>query len=82
MIEIMNPLTINVTPDQTIQIDYKSMEDTPIFDICDHDGKLVETGVLEGDMTELFLQSLTSGHYYIFILDGPEILTEQFAISA
>ncbi len=80
MLRIKNPLKVKVLPGKTLSVDYKPNGDTPIFDLCDHDGKLLETGILNSNGTRLDIRNLNIGQYYLFILDGAHIFTRKFAI--
>lgn len=80
MLGIMKPMKVKVLPNGTLLVKYKSRETTPIFDLCDYNGKLVETGVLESNKTSLNIKDLMGGAYYLFVLDGPHIFTERFAV--
>ena len=80
MIRIMNPLKVNVSAEKSITVNYAKSDETPIFDICDHDGNLLESGVLDSEKTCINIDSLELGLYYIFVLDGPNIFTKKFAV--
>lgn len=80
MFKIMNTLKLRVNNGESLEVKYESYEETPIFDICDHDGNLVETGKLDKKSTRLSLKNFSGGQYYIFILDGPQIFTRKFAV--
>ncbi len=80
MFKIMNPLKLRVKKGDSLLVDYQPHDDTPIFDICDHDGNLMETGKLDRKATKLSIKNFSVGQYYIFILDGPNIFTRKFAV--
>jgi len=80
MLRVMNSIEIAVDKGTVLQMNYKPTNETSIYDLCDHDGKLLATGNIESKVTELNIASLTEGDYYIFILDGPEIVSHKFAV--
>lgn len=80
MLRIINPLKIKVSTNNSITVDYTGSDETPIFDICDHDGVLLESGVLDSDETNIEIECLEIGQYYIFVLDGSNIITKKFAV--
>jgi len=80
MLRIINPLKIKVSANNSITVDYTGSDETPIFDICDNDGVLLESGVLDSDETNIEIECLEIGQYYIFVLDGSNIITKKFAV--
>ena len=80
MLRIINPLKIKVSTENSITVDYANTGETPIFDICDNDGKLLESGVLDSLETNIYIECLEIGQYYIFVLDGPHMISQKFAV--
>lgn len=80
MLRIMNPINVIVSAENFITVDYANNGETPIFDICDNDGKLLESGVLDSQETNIHIECLEIGQYYIFVLDGPHMITQKFAV--
>ena len=80
MLRIITPLKIKVSTENSITVDYTKIGETPIFDICDNDGKLLESGVLYSPKTNIYIKCLEIGQYYIFVLDGPHIISQKFAV--
>lgn len=80
MLRIINPLKIKVSANNSITVDYTGSDETPIFDICDNDGVLLESGVLDSDETNIEIECLEIGQYYMFVLDGSNIITKKFAV--
>jgi len=80
MFRLTNQPSIKVKSASDLTIVYKSTEDKVAFDICDFNGNLVKTGVLESNKTEVNLKDAKLGDYYLFILDGPHIHSKRFSI--
>jgi len=80
MLRIINPLKIKVSNENSITVDYANTGETPIFDICDNDGNLLESGVLDSHETNIYIECLEIGQYYIFVLDGPNMISQKFAV--
>tara|TARA_B100000795_G_scaffold68407_1_gene47391 strand:- start:29442 stop:29726 length:285 start_codon:yes stop_codon:yes gene_type:complete len=80
MLRIMNPLNVIVSAENYIPVDYANTGETPIFDICDNDGNLLESGVLDSYETNIYIECLEIGQYYIFVLDEPHMISQKFAV--
>ena len=80
MFALMNPLKLQITPGDSVVVNYNSREEDPMFDLCDYEGNLIKTGKLTESNTELSIKNLAMGIYYLFILDGPHIHSKKFSV--
>jgi hypothetical protein len=77
---------LNVTADaseRTLLIQYTPKTDKAMFDICDPEGRVVQTGPLESSKQTVVLQPefKMKGRYFLWIVDGDEIVKGQFLFS-
>jgi hypothetical protein len=74
---------LKVTLDKTersLFVQYSTKTEKAMFDICDQDGRIVQTGVVESPEQHIGLSDqLTFGSQYcLWIVDGGEIIKKQF----
>ncbi len=81
MFKLANKPKIKVKSSSDITIIYKRQEKKVAFDICDFEGNLIKTGILEDLVTDISLNSAI-GKFYLFILDGPHIYSKKFYMAS
>lgn len=80
----VNPLKIKVDlSNRSLFIDYTPKTNRAMFDVCDPDGRIVQTGVVEegGVNVELNDQFSAGSRYLLWVVDGDEIVKSQFLFS-
>lgn len=61
---------------------YTSMNRPTLFDICDENGKILQTGRIDGDRVEVDTALLERARYILLILDGDMIRIQPFELAA
>lgn len=62
--------------ERLLMFDYEPGTDEALFDICDHNGRIVKTGEVNGPETRVRITDLDGQEYYLMVLDG-EVSTVQ-----
>ena len=59
---------------------YAAESDDAIFDVCDHNGSICRSGIIEGEETVCDLTDISSGSYVVYIIDAGAIHTKSFKV--
>lgn len=75
-------IDISVDSEQRkMTIHYRPKLTDTVFDICNFDGRVMQTGVINMDTdTYVDLTGLSEGHYTLYIIDSGNILRELFKL--
>ncbi|MFK7755400.1 MAG: hypothetical protein AB8B53_00555 [Flavobacteriales bacterium] len=80
MLGLKKPLKIQVEEGQSLRVEHSFKDDSPIFDLCDTNGKLLKSGKIDKKSKKLTIKNLNLGEYYLYILDGAQMFTGKFAV--
>ena len=77
----LNKLSVQLTADQThLEIDYRPMNGSALYDICDLNWRIIKTGKFKGKTMRIAVNDLLSSAYVFLILDGDQIRSKRFTI--
>jgi len=66
----------------SMTIEYHPTTDRTLYDICDLNGRIVQTGSIEKKFTEVDISDLSGSSYILLILDGDRVISRKFKLSA
>lgn len=75
------PVKLNLK-DNELSLDYKTISDGAIFDICSIEGQILFTGKIIDNRAQVDLSDMNSGYYNLFIMDGGNVMKEQFMLAS
>lgn len=64
----------------SMSIGYAPSTDRTLYDICDLNGRIVKTGMIESHTTSVDTSELNNSHYILLILDGDKVTSRKFQI--
>ncbi len=67
-------------PDRLL-VKYTPKNKDAIYDVCDLDGRVISTGKLDDDLTEICIEKLGKERYMLWVVDGSEIIKSLFKVS-
>lgn len=66
-----SPIRLRVDQiERLLMFDYEPGTEDALFDICDHNGRIVKTGEVSGPETRVRITDLEGEEYYLMVLDG------------
>ncbi len=80
MLGLKKPLKIQVEKGKSLTLEHSFEGESPIFDLCDTNGNLLESGKIDKASRRLRFKKLNLGEYYLYVLDGAQMFTTKFAI--
>lgn len=78
----MDLLEIKVNSEQSILLlEYVPKTEKAFYDICDMDGRVIQTGEITSDDTSIQLgEKINKGAYLIWVVDGDEVSKGRFKL--
>jgi hypothetical protein len=64
-----------------LEISYTAKSNKPTYDICDLEGRIVKSGLVNCSKMRLKVNDLINSSYMLLILDGEHITSKRFQIS-
>lgn len=76
-----NPLKVRLDHGQQhLEVEYHSGTASPLFDICDENGRILKSGKFRSEANRINVQDLLNSVYVFLILDGDRIRSRRFVI--
>lgn len=66
--------------EKSLVVEYLPATDRTLYDICDLNGRIVQTGDISGLRTIVDTSALSPGSYILLILDGEMVTSRKFEI--
>jgi hypothetical protein len=66
----------------SMTIEYQPTTERTLYDVCDLNGRIVKTGIIEKKVTEVDTSDLSGSHYILLILDGDRVTSRKFKLRA
>ena len=81
MLSFLDPLKLSLSEDNTfLEVKYQCNTDSPLFDICDLQGRIIKSGKLNADNFRIKVNDLMNQMYIFLVLDGDNIRSKKFKI--
>lgn len=66
----------------TMVIKYNPQTDRTIYDLCDLNGRVIQTGPIHQEETVLDISSLSARKYVMLIVDGDRVISQRVTLAA
>ncbi len=63
-------------------IKYTPRTERTIYDLCDLNGRVIQTGQIAEDRTELDISKLQGKKYVMLIVDGDQVISKRVTLAA
>ncbi|NNE55323.1 MAG: hypothetical protein HKN32_04840 [Flavobacteriales bacterium] len=81
MLSFIDPLKLSLSEDYSmLEVKYQCSTDSPLFDICDLQGRIIKSGKLSTNEFKIKVSDLVNQMYIFLILDGETIRSKKFKI--
>ncbi|MFT4660199.1 MAG: hypothetical protein ACI8XB_000459 [Patiriisocius sp.] len=64
-----------------IKLDYQPISQKAMYDICDLNGRVILSGNIQDEITQINISDLISKQYILLILDGDMAVSRKFVVS-
>ncbi len=82
MLEILNKISVKTdAKNSKLTINFEGHTELSIYDVCDLNGRILKTGRIPSDITDIDISDLDSGTYLLLILDGDRMFSQRFKLA-
>lgn len=64
----------------TLYVEYLPQTSRTIFDICNENGRIIKTGLINDFETKIEISELENSKYVLLILDGDRVSSQNFTV--
>lgn len=64
-----------------LYVEYLPQTSRTIFDVCDENGRIIKTGLINDFQTKVEISDLHNSKYVLLILDGDRVNSQNFTVS-
>ncbi|MCZ4410391.1 hypothetical protein O3Q51_16365 [Cryomorphaceae bacterium 1068] len=82
MLDFQTRIKLDVDEEtSTLKVEYQPVSSPAIYDVCDIQGRILQTGEISSAQTSINLRGLDQNQYVLLILDGDRAFTEKIQLT-
>jgi len=81
MLHLNNQIELELDNEcSTLKLNYQPLTDHTLYDVCDVQGRILKTGEITSNQTNVDLKGLDNDQYILLVLDGNRAYTRKIKL--